>query len=112
MYKKSLYATVFMSVMMSALTVTDVEARRCCRRGSGASVAAGIFAGAIAGAALAGSADVDYYGYYYPYVEPNYRVFYPGAPIYAYDYPTYKYSPIYSYPYDNMYAPGYYRPIY
>lgn len=103
---------MIMSAVMSAASFVDLEARRCCRGGRGGSVAAGIFAGAIAGAALAGSADVDYYGYYYPYMEPGYRVIYPGAPIYAYDYPTYKYSPIYSYQYDTMYAPGYYRPIY
>jgi hypothetical protein len=29
---------------------------------------------------------------------PAYDFVYPGAPLYAYDYPTYLYSPIYAYP--------------
>ncbi len=111
MFKKSLERAAFVLVLLSVSLSFDLEARRC-RGGGGGAVAAGIVAGALAGAAIAGSCDVDYYGYYEPYMPPSYRVYYPGAPIYAYDYPTYKYAPIYSYPYDNMYAPGYYRPIY
>lgn len=108
---KSLAGILTVSLVMCLSLSIDLEARRCCRRNGGA-VAAGMFAGAIAGAAIAGSCDVDCYGYYDPYVPPAYRVYYPGAPILAYDYPTYKYSPMYAYAYDSMYAPGYYRPIY
>ena len=40
---------------------------------------------------------------------PAYDFIYPGAPIYAYDYPAYVYSPIYAYP-DMRHAiyPSYY----
>ncbi len=107
---KKFFGASALILTVLCVTLVDLEARRC--RGNGRAVAAGLVVGAIAGAAVAGSCDVDRYGYYDPYVPPAYRVYYPGAPIFAYDYPTWKYAPIYTYPYDTLYGPGFYRPIY
>lgn len=49
------------------------------------------FLGGITGATAAQA-----YNDCYP-VNPNYDFVYPGVPIYAYDYPTQVYSPVYSY---------------
>lgn len=111
---KKVMLNALVIVSLSVLIVESSEARRCCYRSRGGSVAAGMFAGAVAGAVAAGAYEYDYSGPYYNpyYVPPRTRVFYSGAPIYAYDYPAASYAPIYSYPYDTMFAPGYYRPIY
>ncbi len=52
------------------------------------------FLGGITGATFAAES----YSYKCHYREgPAYDISYPGAPRYAYDYPTYMYSPVYSY---------------
>ena len=90
-------------VVLGVLAGTNLEARRhCCRRGS-SGAALGFFAGAFAGAAIASSCDRNYY------VDmPTYDVVYRGAPLLAYDYPTYVYSPMYAYPNTLYTYPGYF----
>ena len=69
---------------------TDARCRR--RRCRGSAVAE--FLGAVTGSALAASrySDRCYYR-----EGPPFDFAYPAAPLYAYDYPTYVYSPVYSY---------------
>ncbi len=56
--------------------------------------AVGRFLSGLTGAAIANDA----FGNQCYYQDgPAYDFIYPGAPIYAYDYPTYVYSPIYAY---------------
>ena len=57
--------------------------------------AVGRFLGALTGATLA---EESFGNQCYYQDGPAYLFVYPGAPIYAYDYPTYVYSPIYAYP--------------
>jgi hypothetical protein len=52
------------------------------------------FLGAITGATLAEEA---FGSQCYYHDGPAYLFVYPGAPMYAYDYPTYAYSPLYAY---------------
>lgn len=105
-----IYKGDFMKKLLLALVITggslyqDLEAR-CHRRYSrGSSLFAGIV-GAVAGAAVAAS--IDYPCYYREC--PQYDFAYPAAPLFAYDYPTYVYSPVYAYP-DMRYSiyPSYY----
>ena len=71
----------------------NIEARCHRRHSQGSSIFAGIV-GAITGAAVAASINTPCY-----YREsPAYEFVYPAAPLYAYDYPTYVYAPVYTYP--------------
>ena len=74
------------NLYLLALTVLvshSIQARRCS--------ALATILGGITGATAAAT-------YYERYpVNPNYDFIYPGAPLYAYDYPTQMYSPVYSY---------------
>lgn len=101
MKKQFMVSVAFL--LIALLAGFDAEARRSRRCCHGGAAAAGFFAGAFTGAALAGAYDRAYY------VDmPTYEMVYPGAPILAYDYPTYVYTPVYAYP-DTLYTyPGYY----
>ncbi len=82
--------TIGAALLLIASTM-ELEARRNCgRRCNRGSVAAGFFAGAVTGAALASNGCYDDYA-------PVYGPMYAGAPLYAYDYPTYVYDPMYAY---------------
>lgn len=91
-------------LLMGLLTSSHVEARRRSHRGA---AAASFFIGAFTGAALAGMHD--YYDDCYYVDSPQYDFIYAGAPLYAYDYPTYQYAPVYAYT-DTLYTiyPSYY----
>jgi hypothetical protein len=94
-----------LGLLLLTMLSSTVDARRC--RSNGAA-AAGFF-GALTGATLAASA---YSDQCYYREGPPYDFYYPGAPIYAYDYPTYIYAPTYadvSIRY-SIYPSYYYRP--
>jgi hypothetical protein len=90
--KKSLLGCCI--AILSILTYSYIDARRCSR----SATAAGFIAGALTGAALAGAMDDMYYTDI-----PAYNIVYPGMPLYEYDYPTYSYAPVYAY-YDTLYT--------
>jgi hypothetical protein len=71
-------------IILGLMANASLEARRCSRFAA--------FLGAVSGATAAACYD----DYYYP-VYPQYDFVYPGAPIYAYDYPTQVYAPVYAY---------------
>jgi hypothetical protein len=70
-------------IIVGLMATASLEARRCSRFAT--------FLGAISGATAAAR-----YNDYYP-VYPQYDFVYPGAPIYAYDYPVQVYAPVYTY---------------
>lgn len=100
----------FALITLIALAASSTtEARRYYRRnhyhhrGSSIGSALGFLAGALTGATLAHSYDSCYYRNM-----PTYDMVYRGAPLLAYDYPTYAYSPMYAYPGTLYTYPGYY----
>ena len=72
--------------------VSGLDAR-CCRRRSGEAAFIGGVLGALTGATIAATAYCDEV---YWDAAPAYDFVYRGAPIYAYDYPTYMYAPVYA----------------
>lgn len=100
--KLHMIARTIGAALLLIVSATELEARRNCGRSNRGSVAAGFFAGAVTGTALAST------GYYDDYA-PVYGPVYAGAPIYAYDYPTYVYDPMYAYRTPPRYLyPGFY----
>jgi len=97
--------TLLSLALIFSVTTETFTQSRCRRHRCDSHIVAG-FLGGLTGATLAAASFGDqwYYqdGAAYEYV-------YPGAPLYAYDYPTYVYSPVYAYS-DMRYTtyPSYY----
>lgn len=81
---------VWVRLLIFLSLVQGAHAQRCTR-----DAAVGRFLSGLTGASLA----EDAFGNQCYYQDgPPYLFIYPGAPIYAYDYPTYLYAPMYAYP--------------